>query len=238
MAGGGVGSLLGLVSWVAPRLESYSNGASVSNLKDYSNNGNSFVQATGANQPVFQTASIGTQASVKYDGTNDFFSCNQLTMGKSITGFTIYAVFKKSSITGDQSVLHLENNISGTRIAINLNNSVGNSTVGGRVGEVSTFVSVAAPSADLLPHIMCGTLDYTTGEIKIYLDGILITQDINPALVGASTPATNSTGITMGNRLSANYTSANIGDVIFCNKPHNNTTQSYIYGLLKGIYGI
>ena len=66
-----------------------SDNTAISQWNDISGSGNNATQATGANQPTFQTAELGGNGVVRFDGTNDFLESPTITKNQPYTVFVI-----------------------------------------------------------------------------------------------------------------------------------------------------
>lgn len=84
----------GLVGWWKADGLSLSNGAAVGSWGDSSGVGSALAQATGANQPTFQTNVINGLPVVRFDGTNDVLNATG-----SFTPATVFAVAKYAAAT-------------------------------------------------------------------------------------------------------------------------------------------
>lgn len=83
----------GLKGWWSADSLALANNALVSSLTDLSGNGNTFVQATGASQPVFNTAQQNGLPGLTFDGAR-FMTAPAITSGAN---FTMFAVHKNTS---------------------------------------------------------------------------------------------------------------------------------------------
>lgn len=75
--------------------ESYSNGASVSQLTDRYGAGVNVVQATGANQPVFVTNVQNSLPAVQFNGSSHLLATAS-AYANSLSAITVWAVFQTS----------------------------------------------------------------------------------------------------------------------------------------------
>lgn len=93
-------------------LQTTDNG-SVAGLKDKSGNSRDLIQATGANQPTYQTNEINSLPIIRFDGTNDEIILNSITLNQS---FTVYLVYKPVSWgAGSRDVLTFSTTSNGVR---------------------------------------------------------------------------------------------------------------------------
>src|SRR4051812_15439091 len=80
--------LANLHGWYDATQETYANAAAVTGLTDRAPSPHNLSQATGANQPTFQTSGINTRAAVSFDGVNDTVA----TATNAFTNFTTCTV--------------------------------------------------------------------------------------------------------------------------------------------------
>lgn len=71
------------------RFINQSDNTAISQWNDNSGSGNNATQATGLNQPTFQTAELGGNGVVRFDGTNDFLESPTITKNQPYTVFAI-----------------------------------------------------------------------------------------------------------------------------------------------------
>jgi hypothetical protein len=71
----------------------------ISTWSDQSGNGNHFTQATGGNQPTYETTGINGKPVVNFDGSNDYMERNLSSFG------TIFVVSRMSSVTSFKAMV-------------------------------------------------------------------------------------------------------------------------------------
>lgn len=87
--------LSGLNAWYKADALALTNGAAVTSWTDSSTNARAATQATGANQPVFNTAQINSLPAVTFDGTNDYLAT--AAFASPTAGGSVFAVVKANS---------------------------------------------------------------------------------------------------------------------------------------------
>lgn len=81
-----------LLAWWKADSLALSNGAAVTSWSDSSGNGRTLTQATGANQPVFNTAQVNGLPVVTFDGTNDYLAT--AAFASPTSGASVFVVQK------------------------------------------------------------------------------------------------------------------------------------------------
>jgi hypothetical protein len=78
------------------------NGANVSPWKDQSGKTNDMSQGFVANQPLYNTATIGNNASVTFSGSRGFLGGTMTSLPTSLTARTIFVVCKSTNVATSQ----------------------------------------------------------------------------------------------------------------------------------------
>ena len=78
----------GQALWLKPEALVLNDGDAVSSWPDSSGNGNTFIQVTGANQPLYKVAQQNGRAGVQFDGIND-----RLAHAGVVTANSVYSIF-------------------------------------------------------------------------------------------------------------------------------------------------
>ena len=94
----------GAVFVVDSRYIDQSDGTAVSAWADRSRSGFDLVQTTAARQPTFQTAEIGGNSTVQFDGNDSLFR-STVPILKNVSGMTGLLVSKKVTLSGTQTTL-------------------------------------------------------------------------------------------------------------------------------------
>ena len=94
--------IAGLLTWWDFSALGLSNGAAISSVTDGSGNGNTLTQATGANQPLFQTGIQNGRAMAQFNGTT-------MNMGSSLTAttkpVTVFSLIRPTDLTAARAFL-------------------------------------------------------------------------------------------------------------------------------------
>jgi|GEM_PF-2163075 len=94
--------LPGLLLWLdASQISGKSDGDAISQWSDLSGNGNHWTQATGSEQPTYQTNEIGGKPVVQFDGVDDVLTRTALDFGST---YTVFVVFRRDA-SGESSLL-------------------------------------------------------------------------------------------------------------------------------------
>lgn len=97
--------IAGLRFWYDAESLGLSNGAGVATWTDQSVNGLDLTQATGANQPTYQTNVLNGLAVVDFDGTNDYVGRSTTSISPTTGWWTAFAVVQVDTVTGVHAVI-------------------------------------------------------------------------------------------------------------------------------------
>lgn len=145
-----------------------------------------------------------------FDGVDDKISLG--TNGRSIVGAVTIAAWIKTSSSGSiQSIASKYDGATGPALLMNASGQV---TIDGRdgTGYKSSGYSTAAVN-DNVWHYVVGMINVTTGQWKIYVDGVLESSASN----GAGTTLANATDFSIGSLGSTNFFSGQIDQVTVWN---------------------
>lgn len=99
--GGGLtgpgGVISGVIAWYKADALSLSDTNPVSSWLDSSGNGNTLVQGTGTNQPLYRTGIVNGLPVVRFDNSNDFLSVSSPVGLGGATGISILAVIEHAA---------------------------------------------------------------------------------------------------------------------------------------------
>ena len=96
-----------VIVWYAARKESYSNGASVGTVTDWSGGGHNATQTNSSAKPTFQTNVVGGQSVFRFNGTTNFLNAT-FTSADPMTAFIVWksanpTKYSQSILYGDSA---------------------------------------------------------------------------------------------------------------------------------------
>lgn len=220
----------------------YANLAAIPSLTDFSNNGNSFSQATAANQPTYRTAIINGLPVFRFDGSNDFMQGNNLQILRNVSGVTFFCVYKKNSTTGTQYIFNAnEGTLNQIRFAFvnNINATfLAQSTFKRLDGGATDFFNFL--NNDTAAHVCAIRVNYVAGNATMWMDNAQPVAFL-PTLTssGGNTSNTNSAAIFLGSvSTTTSYFNGDLGTMAVCNAALGDSIVLETMGMLKTRWGL
>ena len=227
-------SLPGLAFWAAARLETaYAGGGAVSTFTDRSGEGNNLTSAAGGNEPTFQTAAIGTQPVLRFDGTDDYL---RNTAPGSMTDWTqsdhaIIAVIRPTSVT-EEDILDSSGAGAGHSLLMVISTGRGHSWRGAAdANAINTSTTLLANTNYILGYWCSAT------QNAIYLNGAREAGPTN--LTGTAGAGTDQ--IFLGNRsgvYAGGWYSGDIAEILIYTTAPSDGQMLQLSAWLNSIYGI
>lgn len=217
------------------------NGTTVSRLADQSGNQHHAVQSVAINQPVFVGSSpiFNGKSALHFQGNDDLrFSGNGLDMFRNTNGFTCFVVARVDSFAALQFCLFasISTNLTTTRMSMFPQT---NQVLWGALRRLDTDTGLAGFGGSVNstdPFIFEMVVDFDATTLTLYLDGIVIYQNLNTST--GYTSDTPSLGISIGSSNGSNYFTGFIPAVLTYRRALNAIERSYIRQGLGRKYGI
>ena len=192
------------------------NGADVSQWDDLSVSGNHLVQATAADQPLYNTG-----VSIEFDGVSENLQSSNFTQGVQAQPNTLVIVLKDSRTTTGNSY-YFDGNDTTNRHIFLWEQSSNRKTIW--AGGPNAYGS--APDTSF--HIFIAEWDDPSGASKLYEDGAL---DINTSSSGSKS----TDGITLGGRYDGTqFNNVEIKEAFFVNRLLTTAEKNQVGNYLAG----
>ena len=161
-------SLPGLLAdWDASKLSGFSNGNTVQNFTDASGRGNTSSQATSGSRPIYATSGIGSLPALNYNSGKVTSAAAFLA---SVTAFTVYVVYKRTSNTA--AFLTSTNVNSGFGAYLNYTSAPSaNAELTGSVGGMTFYSGFSSGAGSNGPAIVFSSGNNDFGVIAMGYDG-------------------------------------------------------------------
>ncbi|HSH93314.1 MAG TPA: chitobiase/beta-hexosaminidase C-terminal domain-containing protein [Roseimicrobium sp.] len=216
----------GLQLWLKADSLGLMGGSAVSAWADQSGNGNDVTQATGANQPTYQTGVINGQPVVRFNGTTQSMASAVAIKPATIT---IMAVYRPAAAGSTPTVIGQAYNAGATTGWGLRAGSAANLTPYAdlNIGGTATTTSSATVTTVGTPYLLAATYDGVAR--KVYLGGVLKSN----AAVSGSLAYGTVASFTVGNHLGTNYLNGDIAEVLVYNRALSDSERQdvevYIY---------
>jgi Concanavalin A-like lectin/glucanases superfamily len=213
------------------------NGQTVQQWNDQSGNGNNVTQATAGNRPVFQTAAMGAQPAIFFDGAagtkylNNTIS-NLVTAGGARTTFIVSKINTASAIGG--TIFTFRRTTAINSLSLGLNAGANYIYTDGVTGANNASTATNIFSIAKSPFIV--TYSSTSGS-KIDYRFNTVSQIVSQA--GAVSTESGTTGFTVGGREDvASWWQGLISEIIVYNRALTLSETIQIEAYLQTKYGI
>lgn len=211
------------------------NGTSIGTWKDKSANGFDFTQATGGNQPVYNSSVINSRPAITFNGTTSLITCSNTALAQSLVGeMTVFFVATYPNASSSCTNFSTNPIANPPRIVLHMPINPG-----------VIFDYGDAGSGRLLNGNWMGTIN-TPYIVKAVASVINSTQYVslnNVVTVSGTTPQPTSFGTSYGFTLGAlstlaDFLNGSIGEFIIYNRYLNATEMANVYNYLKNRWGI
>ena len=191
---------------------------------------------TAGGQP--QISTINGLRSVKFDGTNDYFSGNAYVYGSG--EYTAYLLIKPDTLINGVTVIYNEGYLSGSSFAyqFGLHYQVNGAAYSYfRTSSGSTRLSLNGQSdiRDNMPHIL--KIIDTGAAVKIYIDGVLEAEQQSYTRSGGGTPDVFGLGAFVEDTVNY-YFKGEVGDMVFYDGQLSTSDDAGVNALLKKRWGV
>ena len=159
----------------ATRMAQQADESLVPTLPDFSGNSFHATQGTSGNQPKFDLNQFGSNAGIKFDGSNDYLSCTGVALDifRNINQFTVQCLAKRGVISVVSPVFQAHRNTAGgIRFVIQFQ-ADGTIYTGLRKDDSTVHNIFSSVINDLNPHFIQVTLS-TANIMYMYVDGVLV----------------------------------------------------------------
>lgn len=213
------------------------NGQAVSQWIDKQGFGRNANQSAGTKQPLWQSAQQNGLGTLKFDGTNDFFSLNPIAWALSLSGQTTYIVFKALATT-DQMYLS-STNTSGFAFYNNLG-FWGAKTAG---GAATSDAAISTTSYHYIGQIFDGTqtnVNVTTQNnlrLQVRFDGVQKTLTFSANVGTTTSGAANTLNVAADNAANNNF-NGYIGEMLIWTRTLTSTEISQVEAYIKNKWGL
>lgn len=168
----------------------YADAAALATVIDWSGNGFAFTQGTAANRATIRTNVLNGFPVFRFDGTNDQYSSAFRNIWTSVAGATQVHVYKRSGgNAASQNIFATVYGSGGGGKGLNIIPSNTSSQISGASRRATGGTAVAANTGigyDLNWHIVIATVDFPTGLVKLFMDGVLVNIAINTDLAATT----------------------------------------------------
>lgn len=202
--------------WLAARKEAYANADPVSSATEFLNGWH--FTSSGSARPRFDTGVLGAQPGFFFDNSNDYLSgIAAASLLNGVSSATFALVLKSSSVNQNTVFDFCTATVDVTRLQFDLDS--GWPIVYARRLDADGAGSAhnGAMSGVTNPHLFMLTLNWATGRVSLWIDGVVF---INNAAItsSGSTSATNSAAVVLGGAKNFgtvwSYFSGHIGEFI------------------------
>lgn len=193
----------GLISWQAARFEPViTDGTAQVQLADYSGKGNILTQATAENRALYRTNIKNGYPAFEFVSVDRYNWVNKGLLN-NVTGASFTAVYKKNSGVSTQTLFNISVNASVSGRFSFLNNLATDLAcqLGTRRLDADSANVIQVNQNSTNWFIVGGTLDYPSGKMRLYINGVLISA-ITINNIGETSSATNSLEATIGASMS------------------------------------
>lgn len=173
------------------------NVSDVSQINDLSGNVRHASQGTAGQQPAYTTAGINGKNVITYTGGNNdaLAFASALGVARNVAGFTFMGIAKFADFAAQYRLLTILNNGAGPRFALNVNATSAKLSLSSRrldADSVVTSTSTTCIFTAGVASFFAVSLNYSTGQVSFYLDGITETLAVTWAGGNGNTSDTDS----------------------------------------------
>lgn len=226
--------------WLAARKEAYANTDPVSSATEFINGWH--FTSSGAARPRFDTGVLGAQPGFFFDNSNDFLSgIAAASLLNGVSSATFALVLKSVSVNQNTVFDFGTATVDVTRLQFDIDGGWPIVYARRLDADSSGSANNGAMSGVTNPHLFMLTMNWATGRISLWIDGVVF---INNAAItsSGSTSATNSAAVILGGAKNFgtvwSYFSGHIGEFIAWS-PGLDTAARQAFALDIGpIYGL
>ena len=224
-----------LVIWLkADSISDQGDGSPLAVWPDSSGNGRDAIQSMNARQPTVVTDGINGRPVVRFDAADE--SC--MWMDRSVQDdFTLVLVYRSSQGIGTGTAFYSGAGLISGEMPGVVNDFGVSLNAAGRVlagtGSPDTSIQSATGFNDGQPHVISFMRTKSTGSIRLYVDGSLVSG------TGGTQALSSSTALLLGaNPALNNFLSGDMAEVRMYNTALSSTERVYLERSLKGTYAI
>lgn len=213
------------------------NGQGVAQWIDKQGAGRNANQSAGSKQPTWQASQQNSLGTIKFDGTNDFFSLNPIAWALSLPGQTTYVVFKFAATT-DQ--MHLCSSNTNGFAFYNNGGFLAAETAG---GNATSDAAIDTTNYHYVGQILDGTQTdanitvQNNLRLRVRLDGVQRTLTFNTNVGTATSGAANTLNVGADDAQN-NLLNGYIGELLIWTRTLNATEIADVESYLATKWGI
>lgn len=161
----------------ATRMVQQADESSVSSFTDFTGNSFHATQGTSGFRPKFDLNQFGSNAGIKFDGTDDVLTIpNGLSLFRNWDQYTVQCLVKRGRLSQQETFLNFIRN-NGTSIRFHIYITPTGLRCSFRKTDGGAYTSTLEyASNDLNPHLVQVTLNPTNWSVYFYVDGVFVSQ--------------------------------------------------------------
>lgn len=217
-------------------------GSSVDAWTDKNGSGISFT-GSGAARPTVSAAALNGHDVFAWDGVDDALTCGSTTLGKNVSGLTVYVVAKWSTIPTSQKVVLVSSTATSTQARVGVYGALLTSqkhAIGGRRVSTDSFGYTESSSSIVAGSwfIQCGVFDYANSDLFQYIDGSLDGSNTSFQASGV-TDNVDSAQCTIGVNLGggSGFADVSIAYILIYHAVHGSTERDQVLSFLNYRFG-